>query len=79
MGFGNFVAVDFNDLTLMEELEQVLFGEDGPPDVLVDKSFGNLEAFGKEVNGTCAVGETDKGNFAITPREWLVVKYKGLR
>ena len=63
----------------MEELEQVLFGEDSPSDVLVEESFGNLKALGKKVNGTCAVCETDKGNFAITPWERLVVKCKGLR
>ena len=79
MGFGNFVAKDFNDLTLMEELEQVLFGEDRPTDVFMDKVRCNLEPFRKEVNGACVIGETNKGDFALPPWKALAVKEKGLR
>jgi hypothetical protein len=32
LGFCNFVAIDFNDLILVEKLEQVLFGVDRAPD-----------------------------------------------
>lgn len=62
----------------MKELEQVWFGEDGSLDIFVHESWGDLEAFREEVNSALVVRETDKGDFAVTPRDGLMVQGKGL-
>jgi hypothetical protein len=58
LGFCNFVAIDFNDLILVEKLEQVLFGIDRAADVLMNETCCNFEAFRKEVDRAFVISET---------------------
>jgi hypothetical protein len=63
----------------MVELEQAWFREDRSLDVLMSEPAIDLKALGKKLNTAGLVRETDKGDFAIPPRDGVVVKNKGLR
>lgn len=65
--FTNGVAVNPNDSTLMVELEQAKFGEDGSLDVLVDESWGNPKALAEELHSALAIGKADKRDFPFPP------------
>ena len=76
-GFSDGVTVDPNHATLMVELEQTGLGEDSSLDVLVNEPGSDFKAFGEKLDGACLVSETDKGDFAITPRDSVLMKNKG--
>jgi hypothetical protein len=63
----------------MVELEQAGFSEDRSLDVLMNEPASDLKALSEKLDGACLVRETDKGDFAITPRDLVIVKNKGLR
>lgn len=72
------VAVNFDDSTLMVELEDTEFSEDGSPDVFVDKPGSNFKLLGEELHRSVAIGEADKRELAVSPRYGATVQGKGL-
>ena len=52
----------------MRESEHTDLGVDGACDVLMYKGWINSEAFTEEMDGSAAIGKTDKGDAAILPR-----------
>jgi hypothetical protein len=63
----------------MIKLEQARLGEDSSLDVLMSEVGTDGKALGEKLNGSHLIGEADKGDFAITPRNPIVVKNEGLR
>jgi hypothetical protein len=63
----------------MVELEQAGFSEDSSLDVLMNEPASELKALGEKLDSARLIGKTDKGDFAITPRDPVVVKNKGIR
>lgn len=61
----------------MVELEQTGLSEDSSLDVLMNEPGNDFKAFCEKLDGACLVSETDKGDFAITPRDSVLVKSKG--
>jgi hypothetical protein len=61
----------------MVELEQTGLGEDSSLDVLMNEPGSDFKAFGEKLDGAFLVSETDEGDFAITPRDSVLVKNKG--